>query len=97
MTVKKKERRSLPTPMKLLREKRGFFQEDVAKALEMGRAHLSNIEQGKTYPGRMIVDRLSRFYGISGKRIVELCKDSFEIRVLEDRRQVMEERRGEKR
>ncbi len=57
--------------LKKIRTKKGISQGDIARALDVSRGYISNIENGKTNPTLATISRLAKAVGIS---IDELMK-----------------------
>jgi transcriptional regulator with XRE-family HTH domain len=51
--------------LRTLRTGRDLTQDAVAQAVGVTRAYLSGLETGADMPGRDLVDKLARYYGIS--------------------------------
>ncbi len=53
-----------PSKLRLLRERRGLSQKELAAELGFTNAHVSYLEAGKRNPTGEVVLKLSRFFGV---------------------------------
>lgn len=57
--------------MKRIRAKRGMSQGDIARALEVDRGYISNIENGKKNPTIATIQKLANALGISSSELLK--------------------------
>lgn len=54
-----------------LRAEKGLTQEELAHEVDMNRAHLSEIENGKTYVGLEILEKIADVLGVEGADLLK--------------------------
>ena len=57
--------------MKRIRAKRGMSQGDIARALEVDRGYISNIENGKKNPTIATIQKLANALGVSADELLK--------------------------
>lgn len=57
--------------MKRIRAKKGMSQGDIARALEVDRGYISNIENGKKNPTIATIQKLANALGISSSELLK--------------------------
>ena len=57
--------------LRLLRQKKGLSQEELADEAGLHRTYLSHLETGKRNPGLEIIDRLSRALGVTAGKLLD--------------------------
>ena len=71
MIIMKDEAQKLGENLKRIRTEKGITQGDIARALEVDKSFVSNIENGKTNPTLATIAKLAKAIGVS---IDELLK-----------------------
>jgi len=67
----KSEQIKLGKNLKRIRTEKGISQGDIARALNVGRSFITNIENGKTNPTLATIARLARAVGISADELLK--------------------------
>ena len=57
--------------MKRIRSKKGMSQGDIARALEVDRGYISNIENGKKNPTIATIQKLANSLGVSADELLK--------------------------
>ncbi len=57
--------------MKRIRAKKGMSQGDIARALEVDRGYISNIENGKKNPTIATIQKLANALGVSANELLK--------------------------
>jgi len=57
--------------MKRIRAKKGMSQGDIARALEVDRGYISNIENGKKNPTLATIQKLANALGVSADELLK--------------------------
>ena len=57
--------------MKRIRAKKGMSQGDIARALEVDRGYISNIENGKKNPTLATIQKLANALGVSANELLK--------------------------
>jgi len=57
--------------MKRIRSKKGMSQGDIARALEVDRGYISNIENGKKNPTIATIQKLANALGVSADELLK--------------------------
>lgn len=65
MWIMKDEAQKLGENLKRIRTEKGITQGDIARALEMDKSFVSNIENGKTNPTLATITKLAKAIGVS--------------------------------
>ncbi len=76
---------SVASNIKRLREGKGLFQKEVAAEMDLGVSHYSKIENGQREASVDLLDKLSKFYGITIDDIVHMGDDIPTDIILEDK------------
>ncbi|MDT0294906.1 helix-turn-helix domain-containing protein [Mesonia ostreae] len=76
---------SVASNIKRLREEKGLLQKEVAAEVDLGVSHYSKIENGQREASVDLLDKLSKFYGITIDDIVHMGDDIPTDIVLEDK------------
>ena len=76
---------SVASNIKRLREEKGLLQKEVAAEMDLGVSHYSKIENGQREASVELLDKLSRFYGITIDQIVHMGDDVPTDITLEDK------------
>jgi len=63
---------SVASNIKRLREEKGLLQKEVASEMGLGVSHYSKIENGQREASVELLDKLSKFYGITIDQIVHM-------------------------
>ena len=67
----KSEAQKLGDNLKRIRTEKGISQGDIARALEVDKSFVSNIENGKTNPTLATITKLAKAIGISVGELME--------------------------
>ena len=65
------ESEKLGNNLKKIRMLKGITQGDIARALEVGRGYISNIENGKTNPTLSTISKLASALGVSSDELLK--------------------------
>lgn len=76
---------SVASNIKRLREEKGLLQKEVASEMDLGVSHYSKIENGQREASVELLDKLSKFYGITIDDIVHMGDDVPTDITLEDK------------
>ncbi len=76
---------SLASNIKRLREEKGLLQKEVATEVGLGISHYSKIENGQREASVELLDKLSKFYGITIDQIVHMGSEVPTEITLEDK------------
>ena len=71
LRIMKSEQIKLGKNLKRIRTEKGISQGDIARALNVGRSFITNIENGKTNPTLATIARLARAVGISADELLK--------------------------
>ena len=71
MWIMKDEAQKLGENLKRIRTEKGITQGDIARALEMDKSFVSNIENGKTNPTLATIAKLAKAIGVSVGELME--------------------------
>ena len=71
MWIMKDEAQRLGENLKRIRTEKGITQGDIARALEMDKSFVSNIENGKTNPTLATIAKLAKAIGVSVGELME--------------------------
>ena len=71
MWIMKDEAQRLGENLKRIRTEKGISQGDIARALEMDKSFVSNIENGKTNPTLATIAKLAKAIGVSVGELME--------------------------
>lgn len=67
----KDEAQKLGENLKRIRTEKGITQGDIARALEMDKSFVSNIENGKTNPTLMTITKIAKAIGVSTDELLK--------------------------
>ena len=67
----KSEAKKLGDNLKRIRTEKGISQGDIARALEVDKSFVSNIENGKTNPTLATITKLAKAIGVSVGELME--------------------------
>jgi transcriptional regulator with XRE-family HTH domain len=67
----KNEAQKLGENLKRIRTEKGITQGDIARALEMDKSFVSNIENGKTNPTLATITKLAKALGVSSDELLK--------------------------
>jgi len=67
----KDEAQKLGENLKRIRTEKGISQGDIARALEMDKSFVSNIENGKTNPTLATITKLAKAIGVSTDELLK--------------------------
>lgn len=76
---------SVASNIRRLREQKGLLQKEVASEMDMGFSHYSKIENGQREASVELLNKLSKFYGITIDEIVHMDNEVPSDVVLEDK------------
>lgn len=76
---------SIASNIKRLREQKGLLQKEVAAEMGLGVSHYSKIENGQREASVELLDKLSKFYGITIDEIVHMGNEVPTDITLEDK------------
>jgi len=69
--MNKEESIKLGQNLKRIRTKKGISQGDIARALDVSRGYISNIENGKTNPTLATISRLAKAVNVSINELIK--------------------------
>lgn len=67
--------------LKDLREKKGITQETLAKKIQCTKQHVSNVENGKTMPSFVYLNRSAKMLGIDKQMIRDVLRIKYEKKI----------------